>query len=134
MVANLQTAVPAQDILYRLEQAIVRQIDFTVPANSVIGTLPANAVVTGIVVATTTAFNATTTNTLDIGQTDPTASTPTAYAAAAAFGTVGMLVPTLGATAVPLPRPTSVTVRYNQTGTAATAGNATIVVRFVAVP
>jgi hypothetical protein len=131
MVSNLQTNVPAQDIGYRVEQCIVRQIDYTLPANSIIGGLPANAVVVAITVATTTAFNAGTTNTIDIGQTDATASTPTAYVAAGAFGSIGMLVPTLGATAVPLPRATNVTARYNQTGGAATAGAATIVVRFV---
>lgn len=133
MVSNLQTAVPAQDFGYRAEQAIVRQIDFTVPALTVIGGLPANAVVTAVIVATTTAFNATTTNTIDIGFVDPTASSPTALVAAGAFGAVGMLSPALTATAVPLSRPTNVVVRYNQTGTAASAGNATVVVRFVAV-
>ena len=133
MVTNLQQNTPAQDLGYRVEQVIVAQIDWTVPALKVIGGLPANAVVTGVVVATTTVFNAVTTNTIDIGFVDATASSPTALVAAAAFGPVGMVFPTLGATAVPLPRPTNVVVRYNQTGTAATAGNATVVVRFIAV-
>jgi hypothetical protein len=131
MVANLQTSIPSQDFGYKAEQVMVARLNFDSPATVNIGGLPANAMVTDLTVTTQTAFNAGTNNNLNIGFTDPTATNATAYVSAQAIGPVGVVVPTLPATAVPLSRPTTVTAQYAQTGTPATAGTALIALRFV---
>jgi len=131
MVANLQTAVPSQDMGYRVEQVMLARINFDSPATINVGGLPANAAITGITFHTQTAFNAVTTNNLNVGFTDPTGTSTTAYVSAQAIGPLGVAVPVLPATAIPLSRATTVTASYTQTGTAATAGTGLLTIRFV---
>ena len=133
MVANLQQNVPSQDFGYKAEQVIVGTVTYQDTSAKVIGGLPAGAVVLGAVVSTGTAFNAATTNNLNIGQTDDTGTVANAYAALLAIGPVGTIATPVAAlsTNVPLSRPTKVTATYVPTGGGQNAGAATVVVRFV---
>jgi len=133
MVTNLQTRVPPQDVLYEVEQVIVGTVAVTDTTAKVIGSIPAGAVVLGAVVSTSTAFNAATTNNLNIGQTDSTGTVANAYAALLAIGPVGTIATPVAAlsTNVILSRPTSITVTYVPTGGGQSAGAATVIVRFV---
>ena len=99
---------------------------------TVVATVPANSQIYQIAVDVTTAFNAGTTNTFDIGD----GSTADQYADALAVGTAARVLATsdvsqignlidIGSTDV------DVTVTYNQTGTAATAGAATVTVLYL---
>jgi hypothetical protein len=101
-------------------------------STTVVATLPANSQIYQIAVDVTTAFDAGTTNTLDIGD----GTTADKYADALAAGAqarvlassdvsqIGNLVD-IGTSDV------DVTVTYNQTGTAATAGAATVTVLYL---
>jgi hypothetical protein len=134
MVANLQTTIPAQDVAFlSVEQTIIGTLTFADTTAKIIGAIPAGAVVLGAVVATSTAFNAATTNNLNIGQTDPTGTVANAYAALLAIGPVGTIATPVAAlsTNVPLSRPTSITATYVPTGGGQNAGAAIVVVRFV---
>src|SRR5262245_29911662 len=122
MVTNLQTVIPSQDILYAVDQVIVARLSFDSPASVSIGGLPAGAIPIAATFSTQTAFNAATTNNINVGFTDATATTANAYVAAGAIGPVGPVQLTLATTGVPLSRATTVTMAYSQTGTAATAG------------
>lgn len=93
----------------------------------VIGRLPAGARVLRQTTIVETAFNAATTNTLDVGVTGAQTSI-LAAGAAGAVATVGTAVPTAGAV---INADADVLVRYNQTGAAATAGSATVVIEYV---
>ena len=99
---------------------------------TVVATLPANSQIYQIAVDVTTAFDAGTTNTFDIGD----GSTADQYADALAVGSAARVLATsdvsqignlidIGASDV------DVTVTYNQTGTAATAGAATVTVLYL---
>jgi hypothetical protein len=99
---------------------------------TVVATLPANSQIYQIAVDVTTAFDAGTTNTLDIGD----GTTADKYADALAAGAQARVLATsdvsqignlidIGTTDV------DVTVTYNQTGTAATAGAATVTVLYL---
>lgn len=95
-------------------------------------TLPAGAIVIGTDVLVTTPFNAATTNVLSVGF---EASTYANLAAAAtvAAGTAGLkqnIVPT-GTALVPLAADSQVFALYTQTGAAATAGAAYVIVKYV---
>ena len=133
MVANLQTTVPSQDMLYGVEQVMVGTITFNDTAAKVIGGLPAGAVVLGAIVSTTTAFNAATTNNINIGQTDTTGTVANAYVALLAIGPVGTIASPVAALAtnVQLSRPTSITATYVPSGGGQSAGAAVVIVRFV---
>jgi len=94
-----------------------------------IGALEAGAIPLGCDVTIETAFNAGTTNTLDIG----VAGTPAGLAATAAVlpaatGFKQNLTGTL--TGIPLAANTIVYAKYAQTGTAATTGKAHVVLKF----
>jgi hypothetical protein len=131
MVANLQQTVPNQDFLYKAEQSMSRVLNYTDGTVSV-GGLPASGVITAVTVSTTTAFNAATTNNINIGQTDAVGTVANAYVAAQPIGPVGTVAPTMATTTnVQLSRPTVITAAYSQTGAAATAGSAVVVVRFI---
>ena len=101
-------------------------------STTVVATLPANSQIYQIAVDVTTAFNAGTTNTLDVGDgvtADKYADALAAGAQARVLATsdvsqIGNLVD-IGASDV------DVTVTYNQTGTAATAGAATVTVLYL---
>ena len=93
-----------------------------------LGTLPAGAIITGLLVKVTTAFNAATTNVLTVG------TTATADAVLGATDIDELEVDTtltfagfgyLASVATPL------FIKYAQTGTAASAGAATIILTYV---
>jgi len=99
---------------------------------TVVATLPANSQIFQITVDVTTAFNAATTNTFDIGD----GSTVNQFADALAAGAQARVLATsdvsqignlidIGASDI------DVTVTYNQSGTAATAGAATVTVLYL---
>jgi hypothetical protein len=101
-------------------------------STTVVATLPANSQIYQIAVDITTAFNAGTTNTLDVGD----GSTADKYADALAAGAQARVLATsdvsqignlvdIGTSDV------DVTVTYNQTGTAASAGAATVTVLYL---
>lgn len=101
-------------------------------STTVVATLPANSQIYQIAVDVTTAFDAGTTNTLDIGD----GTTADKYADALAAGSQARVLATsdvsqignlvdIGTSDV------DVTVTYNQTGTAATAGAATVTVLYL---
>jgi hypothetical protein len=134
MVANLQTTIPSQDVAsLGVEQVMIGTITYLDTAAKNIGGLPAGGVILGAVVATTTAFNAATTNNVNIGQTDPTGTVANAYAALLAIGPVGTIATPVTAltTNVPLSRPTTITATYVPTGGGQSAGAAVVIVRFV---
>jgi hypothetical protein len=93
--------------------------------------LPAGGIVTGTYVSVNTAFNAQTTNVLTIGTNGTTANNIVATVAATA-GLVQNLAPT-GTALGKLTADTQLYVKYTQTGTAATTGNATFIVKYIAV-
>lgn len=101
-------------------------------STTVVATLPANSQIYQISVDVTTAFDAGTTNTLDVGD----GTTADKYADALAAGAQARVLATsdvsqignlvdIGTSDV------DVTVTYNQTGTAATAGAATVTVLYL---
>jgi hypothetical protein len=96
--------------------------------------LPAGAVIIGTDVNVVTAFNAGTTNVLSVGV-EATTFADVATSAAIAPGTVGLkqnIAPTAaGLASVPLAADSQLGVLYTQTGTAATAGQAIVIVKFV---
>jgi hypothetical protein len=101
-------------------------------STTVVATVPANSQIYQIAVDVTTAFNAGTTNTFDLGD----GATADQYADALAVGAQARVLATsdvsqignlidIGSSDV------DVTVTYNQTGTAATAGAATVTVLYL---
>lgn len=95
-------------------------------------TLPKGALLIGTDVNIVTAFNAATTNVLSIG-TEASTYTNIVTTAQAIAGTTGLkqnLAPT-GLALVPLAADSQVFALYTQTGTAATAGVAVIVVKYI---
>lgn len=101
-------------------------------STTVVATLPANSQIFQITVDVTTAFDAGTTNTLDIGD----GSTADKYADALAAGAQARVLATSDVSQIGnlIDIGTSdvdVTVTYNQTGTAATAGAATVTVLYL---
>jgi hypothetical protein len=97
-----------------------------------LGTLPAGATIVDWLIITKTAFNAGTTNTIDIGL----GGTGDALANNVAAGAVGVY--RMGATGtsltqvgVPLTTDTTLTATYEQSGTAATTGSAIVLVAYV---
>ena len=101
-------------------------------STTVVATLPANSQIFQISVDITTAFDAGTTNTLDIGD----GSTADLYADALAAGAQARVLATSDVSQIGnlIDIGTSdvdVTVTYNQTGTAATAGAATVTVLYL---
>ena len=99
---------------------------------TVVATLPANSQIYQIAVDVTTAFDAGTTNTLDIGD----GTTADKYADALAAGSQARVLATSDVSQIGnlIDIGTSdvdITVTYNQTGTAATAGAATVTVLYL---
>jgi hypothetical protein len=93
--------------------------------------LPAGAIILSTDVSVNTAFNAATTNVLTIGLNGTTANNIVATVAATA-GLVLNLAPT-GTALGKLTADTQVYVKYTQTGTAATTGNATFIIKYAGV-
>lgn len=106
----------------------VNYSDAGVAAGLQIGTLPAGAVPITTTVDINTAFNAATTNTVSVG----TTATGTDYVSATAAGSAAT-----SATAVPIAKRTAllvdtpIYVSYASTGTAASAGVATVHVSYL---
>jgi len=99
---------------------------------TVVATLPANSQIYQIAVDVTTAFDAGTTNTLDIGD----GTTADKYADALAAGAQARVLATSDVSQIGNlidigTADVDVTVTYNQTGTAATAGAATVTVLYL---
>ena len=97
-----------------------------------IATLPANSQIFQITVDVTTVFNAATTNTLDLGD----GSTADQYADALALGSLARVLATSDVSQIGnlIDIGTSditVTATYNQSGTAATTGAATVTVLYL---
>jgi hypothetical protein len=94
-----------------------------------IGVIPAGAIVINAGVIVTTAFNAATTNVLDIG----TSGDDDGFATDLALGTIGRIVADELATSNDLYSTSEVTLTatYAQTGTAATAGEGFVYVEFI---
>lgn len=100
-----------------------------IAAGIIIGTLPAGAQITHVATNVTTAFNAATTNVLTVGTTATGGEIATSAENAA--GTAGYKQPVAGqALAVPTVDK-DVYMSYTQSGTAATAGSATVVISYV---
>jgi hypothetical protein len=110
--------------------AITTTIAFSDTAAVSIGTLPANAQIVDINIDTTTAFNATTTNTVTVGKTGTanafvttTSVTSLGRASVATTGTYSAWADTGSAEL-------DATVTFSQTGTAATTGAARVTIVF----
>lgn len=94
-----------------------------------VGRIPAGSFLCDCKVRITTAFNAATTNVLTVGQ-NATADTDIVAAGELNEGVTGVTVVLTGA-ALTFANDTDIYVRYTQTGTAATAGAATIIVTYI---
>lgn len=94
-----------------------------------LGVIPAGAIVINAGVVVTTAFNAGTTNVLDIG----TSGDDDGFATDLALGTIGRIAADELATSNDLYSTSDVTLTatYAQTGTAATAGEGFVFVEFI---
>lgn len=116
---------------------IRRTIDLALATNPAYATngvpicgLEAGAVPLHCHVTVQTAFNAATTNTLDVGTTaDPDGFATAATTLAGATGFKGNLTGAL--TGIPLEANTVVYAKFGQTGTAATTGKAIVILYFV---
>ena len=106
-----------------------RRITFSETGTLTIGSIPAGAVVINAGVVVTTAFNAGTTNTLDIG----TSADTDGFATALALGTIGRIVADEMATSNDLYSTSEVTLQCVVTlsGTAATAGEGFVYVEYI---
>lgn len=124
---------PAHDLRFASTHFLRRDVAFNSAASGTqvsMGTLPANAIVLRTVVAIRTAFNAATTNVLIVG----TAGDDDALVAAAgvdetAVGVTSVAPATL-AGLMSSTADTEIFWKYTQSGTAATAGAATIIVEY----
>lgn len=106
-----------------------KQLNFTFAnATTDLFSLPAGAVIIGWEAVIKTAFNAGTTNTLSLGD----GTTAARFASALALGTAGFVKAGFVISEMFTPLTTDVTFRatYNQSGGAATAGEAYIVVYY----
>lgn len=107
-----------------------KSITYSAGANAVeVGTLPAGAIVIGGYVHVSTAFNAGTTNTINVG----TVADPDGFGSALALGTKGLIAFDDLATSDDLltTADTTVTATLAMSGTAASAGIAQVIVMFV---
>jgi hypothetical protein len=93
-----------------------------------VGTIPAGSMLFDARVRVTTAFNAVTTNVLTVGS-DAGANTNMVAAGELNEGATGLTIVTTGA-ALTFASDTVIYVRYTQSGTAATAGAATILITY----
>jgi len=132
MTTSLNSAVAYQDFIYKAAQCIIGTLNFDSAATVTLGGLPAGAAIIGVVVVTTTAFNATTTNTISVGIINASGTATAAYAVSAQDITAaGPKNVTLASTCLPLATNSTITCAYGQSGTAATAGQSKVIVRFV---
>jgi len=92
--------------------------------------LPAGAIIIGTDVQVVTAFNAGTTNTLSVGTVGDTGTDIINAQSVSAAGLTQNVAPT-GAALGPLAADKQVVASYAQTGTAATAGQAIVIVKYI---
>lgn len=113
---------PARNTGEQLIAYLRKPVSFTDGATTVVqvGTIPAGAVVLRGGVVVTTAFNAASTNVLDIG----TVADDDGFATDLAMGTIGVIVADEMATSndMYVTADTAIIATHAQTGTAATAG------------
>jgi hypothetical protein len=126
----MPSSAPARIFPANLMHAVRGTVRFGDVAKAVeIGTIPAGSFVRAVHVHVKTAFNAATTNTMDVG----TSGTAAAFAAAAStlVGAAGYKQNLTGTgMGDTLLVDTPVVVRYTATGTAATTGEADILVEY----
>lgn len=126
---GLNRATPARDAGYQMVQYIRASVTFANNGSAVsVGVIPAGALILKPISGAQIeeAFNAGTTNTIDIG----TSADADLYATDLAGGTV-TFVPIDEAVALTVSADTEIFATVGLTGTAATAGKATIVVAYV---
>lgn len=125
-------AASARDLGYHVVQTISATVSYTDNGSAVtIGVLPAGAIVLRGTAIVSTAFNAGTSNVLDIG----TSADPDGFATDLALGTIGNIVADEMASTNdqgPLSADTTITATPALAGTAATAGTATVVIEYIA--
>lgn len=119
----------ARQYHHQMVHFLRKRVTFETPDGAVVGKLPAGALVllnaSGLHVGTV--FNAGTTNTIDIG----VEGNNDLFATALAAGTVGTKVLDENIAALLVAEDTVVTVEYNQTGTAATAGSGVVFIAYI---
>lgn len=124
---------PARNMGEQVVQYLRKDIAYTNGATAVveIGVLPAGAVVLRGIVAVTTAFNAGTSSVIDVG----TSGTTNGFASAIALSTIGNIVfdDMATTTVANITADTRINCTLALTGTAATAGAATVIVEYVPV-
>jgi hypothetical protein len=133
MVTSLNTASPARDAGTQQVQYLRKRITFSNVASTVtVGKIPAGASVVTGGVHVVTAFNATTTNVMNIGFIGATTNA-SAYATALTTSAVGYIVlDELAATSnIQGTVEHTVTASPSETGAASTAGTADVIVGFV---
>jgi len=133
MATSLNTGVSARDSGEQQIYYLRKRITFSDVATTVtVGKMPAGASVTGGGVHIVTAFNATTTNVLNVGYIGATTNA-SAYATALTTAAVGFIVlDELAATTnIQGTVEHTVTVAPTETGAASTAGVADVIIQYV---
>lgn len=129
---GLNRDIPARDLGYDIPQTLRKEVTYLDDDVAVtVGVIPAGAVVIDAGVVVTEAFDAGTSNVLDIG----TSSDGDGFATDLALGTVGRIVADALATSNDLydaSNDVTVTATPALTGTAATAGSGFVYVTFIA--
>lgn len=125
-------AIPARNNGEQTIAYLRKPVSFRDGATAVVqvGTIPIGAIVLRGGVVVTTAFNAGTTNVLDIG----TVADDDGFATDLAMGTIGVIVVDEMATTNdmgPVTSDTSIIATHAQTGTAATAGEGYVWIEFM---
>lgn len=119
----------ARDLHLNVPQILRKDIAYTVTSGEAqsMGTLPANSIITAVTTFVETAFNAGTTNVLIVG----TSADDDAYLAAADSDETSTGLTRYTGKAAKLSADTEIFMEYTQTGTAATAGAAVVMVEYV---
>lgn len=139
-MSGLQTGKPARDIGYNgLRQVIAQRLTYltalTTVVNDLLSKLPANAHVVGGGVHIVTAFNDSGTDTLDVGfRLGSSTDDDNAYATLLDLSAVGYIaLDELAATTnIMQTKETIVTYRYNGQNSNASAGDAYLIIEYVA--
>lgn len=118
----------AQDNFGRLLRVSTATVGFGDSTAVEVGTFPAGAVIHSIIINVTTAFDAGTTNTLDIG----TGTDADAFVVDESVGSAGVITATLDGADLSVTTEDTVEILYEQSGTAATAGSADVHVCWIA--
>lgn len=131
---SLNTGVPATDLGYLVSQNIYKTFAYDTPlvgtADTIaVGTLPSGARVTRLVVFIDTAFNAATTNEIQVG----TSADADAYVEAddVDLTVTGAVEVTDRIAVTTFSSDTTVYLQYDQTGTAATAGAGAVLIEYI---